>query len=201
MPIRLLSLWILLIALLGMGLVYTNPVSAGELAVGDNAPLITGKIAVGKGLLKLRSLMKEIGYQKNANGQFKKVNGKFVLEVKNNIVVLNFFSTTCIPCLREIPAYNRVAAHFSRDDVKLIYVNVEPDVTRQKIRRFIARKQIQVPMMLPNQREVIKKYHVVSLPRIIIIDRKGKVNTIIDGFKDQLETYLVAQVRKLLPNL
>jgi len=31
-----------------------------------------------------------------------------VMQVTRNVVVLNFFATYCIPCIREIPAYNRL---------------------------------------------------------------------------------------------
>lgn len=180
-------------------LIGVTPVCGKQPAVGDKAPLITGKRAAGRGLLKLQSLIREVGYQKNRSGHFRKVNGRFVLEVRHNIVVLNFFSTACIPCLKEIPAYNRVADRFRDDLVKLIYVNVEANVTRRKIRRFIARKGIQVPMMLPNQRDVIKKYAVVSLPMIVIIDRRGKISHIMKGFTENLESVLVGKIRSLLP--
>lgn len=186
---------ILLLCLCVIGM---NISEAKELAKGDPAPLITGKNAVSNGLFRLSSLMKAVGYKRNSDGSFKETNGKFVLEIHPHVVVLNFFSRTCIPCLKEIPAYNRVADHFRNDPVKLIYVNVEADITRQQARRFIASKQIRVPMMLPNQKEVIRKYNVVSLPRIIIIDRNGKIDHIINGFNDQLEPFLKNRISRLL---
>ena len=54
-------------------------------------------------------MMAEFGYKKDKNGKFVEVNHKFVFEIKKNAVVMNFFATTCIPCIREIPMYNRIA--------------------------------------------------------------------------------------------
>jgi len=197
MPLPMLRL--ILAALSGILLLGMSTGLAEHLTVGDKAPLITGKNAGGKGLLQLQTLTREIGYEKSAAGQFREVNGQFVLKITDNVVVLNFFATTCIPCLEEIPAFNRVADHFRDDPVRLVYVNVEPGITAGKIRRFMARTGIRVPMMLPNQREVIRKYDVTSLPRIVVIDREGKISCILQGFTENLESVLIEKIAALLP--
>jgi len=50
-------------------------------------------------------------------------------------------------------------------------VNVDPEMDAAKAQQFILQKKIEVPMMLPNQRQAIKSYGVLSLPRIVIIDQ------------------------------
>lgn len=191
---------ICLVAVVALSTTGGCPLLAKEIAHGDPAPLIVGRKAAGKGFLRLRSLLKTVGYRRGADGRFIEKKGKYVLAATRNVVVLNFFSTTCIPCLKEIPAYNRVAERFRRDAVRVIYVNVEPGISRSQIRRFMATKRIQVPMMLPNQREVIKKYNVVSLPRIVVIDRNGKIALILDGYKENLESFLKKHIAELLSN-
>ncbi|MBU3915311.1 TlpA family protein disulfide reductase, partial [bacterium] len=150
--------------------------------IGKKAPMISGKKAIGMGLLKLSNLMTEIGYEKDKNGRFIEKDGKYVLQVKKNVVVLNFFSTKCVPCVKEIPAYNRLAEKYKNHPVKMIYVNVDATVNNFEMERFIARKQIKVPMMLPNQNEAMKKYKAFLLPRMVIINREGKIAEIFTGF-------------------
>ena len=53
-------------------------------------------------------------------------------------------------------------------------------------------------MMMPNQKDVIKKYRVYSLPRIVIIDRKRRIAHEIRGFKENLETQLAKLIDGLL---
>lgn len=166
--------------------------------IGSKAPLITGKKAKGKGLLKLNKLMTELSYEKDENGKFIEKNGKFVLKVQKNVVVLNFFSTTCIPCMREIPTYNELAEKYENKPVKMIYVNIDADVDSFEIARFIARKRIKVPMMLPNQREAIRKYKAYTLPRMVIINQEGNVVDIIKGFNENLEQELSSIIDNLL---
>ena len=163
---------------------------AEDSLVGQKAPNIIGKKAVGKGLLKLKSLMREVGYQKDTLGRYKEVDGKYVLSVINNVVILSFFSTKCIPCIREIPTLNKLADRFEGQTVRFVYINVDPDITPLNIKRFIARKQIKIPMMLPNQKEAIKKYAVWSLPRIVVVDKQGIIRHVITGFRDNLEIQL-----------
>jgi thiol-disulfide isomerase/thioredoxin len=172
--------------------------NAPDPMIGQKAPIISGKKAKGKGLLKLDKLMTELSYQKDANGKFVEQNGKFVLQVKKNVVVLNFFSTTCIPCMREIPTYNRLAEKYKNAPVKMIYVNIDADVSSLEIERFIARKQIKVPMMMPNQRDAIRKYKATMLPRMVIINQKGIIEEIINGFNENLEDKISTILDKLI---
>ena len=165
---------------------------------GKKAEQISGKKAIGKGLLKLSKLMMEPGYEKDARGKFKEINGKYVFKVTRNVVVLNFFSTTCIPCMREIPTYNKLAEKFRRETVKMIYVNVDADVNPLDMSRFVAKKRIKVPMMMPNQRDAVRKYKAYSLPRMIVIDKNGIIVKVITGFNENLETELTQLINKLL---
>ena len=166
--------------------------------IGLESPLLSGKRALGNGLLKLTNLMTEIGFERDESGKFKEVNGKYVMQVKKNVVVLNFFATTCIPCIREIPTYNKLAERYKDKPVKLIFVNVDTEVSDQKISRFIAKREIKVQMMMPNQRDAIKKYQVFGLPRIVIIDRNRKIAHVITGFKDNFEIQLSKMIDELL---
>ncbi len=180
--------------------IVTNLVAANkpDVLIGKKAPQISGKKAVGRGIINLNKLMSEVSYAKDKNGKFKEVNGKFVLTVTKNVVVLNFFSTTCIPCIKEIPTYNLLARKFKNRPVKMIYVNIDHSVDDLEITRFVARRQIKVPMMLPNQRDAIKKYKAFSLPRMVIINRQGIIDHIITGFNENLESELTHLIERLL---
>ena len=177
----------------------TSPYSkTTDSLVGQDAPLLSGKKALGSGLLKLTNLMTEVGFEKDEKGKFKEVDGKYVMQVKKNVVVLNFFATTCIPCIREIPTYNKLAEKYKNKTVKFIFVNVDTEVSDEKISRFIAKRKIKVQMMMPNQRDAIKKYQVYSLPRIVIIDRQRKIAHEITGFKKDLDDQLTKLIDELL---
>lgn len=118
--------------------------------------------------------------------------------VKRNVIVLNFFSRSCIPCLREMPTYNTIAEKLAGEAVTMLYVNVDPDITQQEVQRIIQRRKIQIPVMLPNQTEAVRKYDVISLPRIVVIDKKKKIAKIITGFDAHLGAKLTKTIQQLL---
>ncbi|MDT8447744.1 MAG: TlpA disulfide reductase family protein [bacterium] len=169
-----------------------------ESMVGQVAPQLSGQQAQGNGLLKMRQLMAEFGFKKDAQGKLIEVDGKYVPEVTRNVLVLNFFSTSCVPCIREIPTYNRIAQSFEGKNAKLIYVNVDTEISDADMTRFIAKKKIDLPMLMPNQRDAIRKYKVYSLPRIVVIDKEGKIAMELHGFHDDLEKVLTDQINQLL---
>lgn len=179
-------------------LLFSFSIFAGELKVGQKAPVISGKNSRGTGLLNLNMLMKKLERKTDSNGKFIEKDGKYVWDLKKQVVVLNFFSTSCIPCIREIPSYNKIADKFKGKPVELLYVNVDVEVTIPKLQRFIIKKNIKLPMMLPNQRDVIGKYNVVSLPRIVVIDLNQRIAKIIVGFQDDFEAMLTNSINKLL---
>jgi thiol-disulfide isomerase/thioredoxin len=188
----------IIIAVIALCFTSTALSNTPEPLIGKTAPLLSGKNVLGSGLLKLTNLMTEVAFDRDEKGKFKEVDGKYVMQIKKNVVVLNFFATTCIPCIREIPNFNRLVQNYKNKPVKFIYVNVDTEVSPQKIARFIAKRRIKVPMMMPNQKDAIKKYQVYSLPRIVIIDRQKKIAHEIRGFKEDLNEQLTLLVDDLL---
>lgn len=176
----------------------TGVAASNTSLIGTKAPELSGKKAIGNGLIKLSRLFKEIGFEKDKKGKFIERNGKYVLKITKNVVVINFFSTSCIPCIREIPTYNDVAKHFRDKNVKLIYINIDYDISDARLIHFIKRRGIQVPMMLANQKEAIRKYSVSHLPRIVIIDKNQNIAHELKGFKEDLNKKLVTYINDIL---
>ncbi len=167
--------------------------------IGEKAPPINGKNAKDLSLLKLSSLMKNVYREKDSDGEYKTENGQYVWRVKRNIVVINFFATYCVPCIREIPTFNTIADKFREHNVKLLYVNVDAQTPLSTLRRFIIRHNIEVPMMIPNQYHAVNEYQVLSLPRIVIIDTNHRVSNVIVGFREDFETQITSVINELLP--
>lgn len=166
--------------------------------IGQKAPTLSGKQAVGRGLLKLSKMTRELGFLKDKQGKFVEKDGEYIMQVTRNVVVLNFFATYCVPCIKEIPSFNDLYQSYEGKGVKLVYVNVDPDMDQATAQKFIVQKGIEVPMMLPNQRQAVKSYGVVGLPRIVIIDRNGKISEVIIGFKTNLKKQLSKIIEGLL---
>jgi thiol-disulfide isomerase/thioredoxin len=160
---------------------------AKNLKIGEKAPNLIGQNAVSKEKINLYRLLSQMQYKRDSKGDLISKNGKYITEFRRNVLVVNFFAKTCIPCLREIPTFNKLAQKYKDKNIKFLYVNVDPNLNDKQIEVLIGRYDIKIPMMLVNQKEAFRKYEVRFLPRLYIINKKKKIAHIIKGFDHNLE--------------
>ena len=70
------------------------------------------------------------------NGTTLDGNDVVLSELEGKVVVLNFWFTTCIPCLKEIPQLNSLVDRYSTDEV--VFIGLARDNT-QKLTNFFKR--------------------------------------------------------------
>ncbi|MBU3916720.1 TlpA family protein disulfide reductase [bacterium] len=167
---------------------------------GDKAQNLLGNDAMSGNRVNLFMAMTELQFKRDDRGFLVIENGKYINEFVRNVVVLNFFSRVCIPCIREIPVFNRIAKKYGNNHVKFLYINVDPDLSQEQAQQFIKNYHIEVPMMLCNQAEAIRKYDAATLPRLYVIDQKKRISHIFKGLDENLESELIDIIDKLLKN-
>jgi len=174
--------------------------AAPESLIGKPAPNLIGRAAFGTGLLKLDKLRRDVVFELDAEGKPVKEGGKYKTRTIDYALVLNFFATYCVPCIKEIPAFNRAARSYVGKPVKFLYVNVDTEATVEQVIRFAKEKGIDgVEMMLPSVKNAIELYKIEALPRMVFVDRKGVVAEVITGFHEDLPKQIDAVLKPLLP--
>ncbi len=93
-------------------------------------------------------------------------------ELKGKIVVLNFWFTTCLPCLKEIPHLNLLTNEFDNDEV--IFIGLSRD-TPEKLNAFFKRFGPFEYEIIPESHEIATTYKVIGWPQSMVIDKQGKV--------------------------
>ena len=116
--------------------------------VGDEAPPIS--------LFKLES-----------NKYFR---SKELLGEKN--LVVSFFATWCVPCAKEIPELIKMSKEFE-DDFQFILVDVNEK--RDLVRKHVDEKGITLQVILDKYGKVFESFSGVTLPLLVVIDKKGKI--------------------------
>jgi peroxiredoxin len=89
------------------------------------------------------------------------------------IVVLNFWSTICPPCIREIPDLSAFHLAQSTNGVTVVGIAVEPD-GREAVPDFVKSYRIPYPVLYADT-QVTELYGAVSLPQTFIIDPAGRI--------------------------
>ena len=94
-------------------------------------------------------------------------------KLKGKVVVVEFWSTTCAPCVAAVPHLNQLAREFRHKPVVFLAVSDEnPD----RVRDFLKRKPVETWIALdgpfaPTQ----TAFDVKGIPHTVIVDAAGKV--------------------------
>ena len=91
--------------------------------------------------------------------------------LRGNGVILNFWSTWCAPCVRELPLLDSVAREHSADGVRVIAVNMGE--SEKEILAFLEDFDLGFAVALDPQGTVSRLYAVPGLPMSFFIDRSG----------------------------
>lgn len=112
-------------------------------------------------------------------------------DYRGKVVYLNFWQTTCPPCIEEMPDFRDFIEDTNPDEVVLLTVNV--DETPADVRDFFARIDLQgIPVVMDTNSEVRRAYGVQGFPVTFIIDTEGVVRFMNIGLLtyDDMEEYL-----------
>ena len=102
-------------------------------------------------------------------------------QYKGKVVVLDFFSTNCGPCIKAIPGLNSISEKMKEEDVVVIGI-ATPGESEAEIRMFARSYNTQYPLVIDKTGSVSSAYIVRALPTIYIVDRDGKVAEARGGF-------------------
>ena len=100
--------------------------------------------------------------------------GRHAIEdYRGQVLVVNFWGSWCVPCVRELPGLNRLRQAFSSQPFEIIGVNVAEHPNRLK--RFLAQHPIEFPVLYDRHSEAYHTWKVKALPTSFVIDRSGRV--------------------------
>jgi thiol-disulfide isomerase/thioredoxin len=93
---------------------------------------------------------------------------------EGNIVFINFWQTTCEPCIRELPAFADFADEQSEAGVRVLAINFEE--TSQQVRDFLDEIGIDtLEVALDTEGAVRRSYGIQAIPTTYIIAPDGTV--------------------------
>ncbi|KAF2327750.1 peroxiredoxin family protein [Flavobacterium ginsenosidimutans] len=98
-------------------------------------------------------------------------------ELRGRTVVLNFWFTSCAPCIKEIPELNKLVDEYKNKDVVFLGLTYN---TSQHVEAFLKKRAFNYTQ-LPNAGEISTKYNIFYFPTSFVIDK----NAIIKGIMDK----------------
>ncbi|WP_170110764.1 TlpA family protein disulfide reductase [Flavilitoribacter nigricans] len=120
------------------------------------------------------------------------------LDTKGKVVLIDFWATWCLPCLKNMPEMRAIYEEFSEND-DFVFLAVSRDDDPEQLQQYL--QQHDLPWMhirdgLRIGGELAYEFRVQEIPKHIIIDQKGIVryNSSVEDNRE----LLLATIRKLL---
>jgi thiol:disulfide interchange protein DsbD len=114
--------------------------------------------------------------------------------LNGKVVVVNFWATWCIPCVGELPTFNKVNRDFGSKGVVVVGIDMG-DEGADKVRHFLQKHPIDYTVGLGGD-PVAQKYKLESYPVTLVFDRAGKE---VKRYDEKLtEPDLLAAIQKAL---
>ena len=119
------------------------------------------------------------------------------------VVVLDFWSTTCGPCRRSLPALQEVYEKVKGgDEVEILSVRLDRGNRSMSpqavVQRYMDKNQLSFPVILDLRNTLASAYQVSSIPTMVIINAQGKVIHTAIGLKTTKHDRLVQHIEQLI---
>ena len=123
--------------------------------------------------------------------KFKSTDGREidVAQLKGKVVLLDFWATWCGPCRQAMPEVKEVYKTYKEHGFEVIGISLDQDLAAMN--GYTQKEGLPWPQYFDGkggQNEVAKRFHVRSIPRVLILDRAGVVrHDSMDNHGDLLE--------------
>jgi peroxiredoxin len=92
-------------------------------------------------------------------------------DYRGKVVLINFMSTTCRPCVDELPSLAALSEKLREKGLVVLAVTTDNEKT---LKKFLAKSPLPFPVLKDPWKEVsMDFYGVLGLPATVIIDRDG----------------------------
>ncbi len=126
------------------------------------------------------------------------VSGSFppsINTLRGHVVLLDFWATWCAPCRIVIPKLGALQARYGAQGLDVLGVSTED---AQDVATFTQRMDVRYAVAIDKHAQTTRSYGVVSLPTLVVIDKRGIVRDVAIGYDSSEDARLEGSVRKLL---
>jgi thiol-disulfide isomerase/thioredoxin len=117
-------------------------------------------------------------------------------DLRGQVVLINFWATWCGPCRKEMPLLEQISKKYQPLGFRMVAINVEED--GQLFDVFLREVPVTFPILLDPANGVSKLYKVSAMPSTVIVDRKGKIRYVHQGYKPGDESKYQDVIRSLI---
>jgi thiol-disulfide isomerase/thioredoxin len=114
------------------------------------------------------------------------------------LTLIDFWATWCKPCNKAIPELNKIYGLYKGKGVEIIGINCDGPRSISKVAPLSKSLQIQYPVLLDINSELKSELNILVFPTIIMVNSKGKIVWIHEGFVSGDTEIIISEIEKQL---
>lgn len=119
-------------------------------------------------------------------------------ELTGELIVLDFWTTWCKPCIRSIPKIIAVSEKFDETKVQFIGMNADSPRNQNKVKPMVNSLKIPYMIVMDTEQTILSELMVTAFPTLLIMNREGEVLYTHVGFSSGDEVELEKKINELL---
>ena len=88
-------------------------------------------------------------------------------------VLLDFFATTCAPCVARLPALQALAGQYAAKGLETFLISVDPK-PEDVLPAFLKKKEVSLPILTDMYQKTLSNYGFSDVPQTVLIDEDCK---------------------------
>jgi peroxiredoxin/predicted negative regulator of RcsB-dependent stress response len=117
-------------------------------------------------------------------------------KLRGEVVLLNFWDTTCKPCRAEYPHLQKIQDEFKGQGLSVLMINLDEDTTN--VRSFAEKYGFAARVLLKDD-TIQRAYGIGAIPHTVIVDGSGVIQFNEVGFTLDTPEVFRAEITSLLP--
>jgi thiol-disulfide isomerase/thioredoxin len=122
-------------------------------------------------------------------------------DISADVIILDFWYSSCYPCIKSIPEVNKLYERFKDKNVKVYGVNIIDDeaTNKSRIEKYIRNNPMQYETILADGK-LFSSWVQNGYPTLLILDKNFKLIQDHTGYSEQMADELSAVITKYLEN-
>lgn len=118
---------------------------------------------------------------------------------RGKVLLVNFWATWCVPCIKEMPDLSKLSKEFEGNEVIILPISLDRNKSVKDIEDFYKKHKVDnLPVYLDFQGSTFRTAQLRSLPTTILVDKSGyeiaRVLGVLEWLEEINKNYILSKV-------